>query len=88
MTAGCASRELRDGAGIVAARGNGSAPSVAAIPGGVGNLYGITCPSAVRCVAVGTTVGAAAVLTTGDAGRTWEPAPLPAWLEGGSVSSG
>jgi photosystem II stability/assembly factor-like uncharacterized protein len=74
------------GAGIVATRGNGSAPSIDPIPSGVGNLYGITCPSAVRCVAVGTAVGAAAVLTTGDAGRTWEPSSLPAWLEEPPVS--
>jgi hypothetical protein len=72
----------------VATRGDGTAPSVDAIAGGVGNLYGITCPSAVRCIAVGTAVGAAAVLTTGDAGRAWEPASMPAWLEGTSTSSG
>jgi photosystem II stability/assembly factor-like uncharacterized protein len=70
----------------VATRGNGSAPSIDALAGGVGNLYGITCPSAVRCVAVGAAVGAAAILTTGDAGRTWKPTSVPAWLEGTSGS--
>jgi len=77
---GVGSGPPNQGAGVIATSAAGTHPAVVAIPGGVGNLYGVTCPSAARCVAVGTAVGSAAVLVTADGGRTWRPASLPPWL--------
>ena len=76
------------GAGLITTSGTGAAPAVQAIPNGVGNLYGITCTSDQRCITVGTSVGAAALLVTNDHGQTWDPVILPAWAEGVSSSSG
>ncbi|HTW99559.1 MAG TPA: hypothetical protein VMD59_12310, partial [Acidimicrobiales bacterium] len=48
------------------------------------DLVGLACPSTTICLAVGSTYGAggtiAAVLETSDAGRRWQPLPVPGLL--------
>lgn len=52
----------------------------AALPKGVGNLYGVTCPMPDRCLAVGTVPGTAAVLVSDDAGAHWHAQQLPRFV--------
>lgn len=52
----------------------------AVLPGGVGNLYGVTCPTSHRCVAVGTVPGTAAILVSTDAGADWRAQRPPLFL--------
>ncbi len=49
----------------------------AVLPGGVGNLYGVTCLTSHRCLAVGTVPGTAAILASDDAGVDWHAQHLP-----------
>lgn len=70
-----------DGAGVVAGTPVPSPWPAQLLPGGVGKLVALSCPTSTDCVAVGTVPGAAAVLVSNDAGRRWQPAAVPAWIE-------
>ena len=52
----------------------------AVLPGGVGNLYGVTCVTSDRCLAVGTVPGTAAILASDDAGADWHAQHLPGFV--------
>lgn len=70
------------GAGVVAGSPASSSWRTQKIPGGVGKLMALSCPTNTDCIAVGTVPGAATILVSHDAGRHWQPAAMPAWIEG------
>ncbi len=70
-----------NGAGVLAGPPAPSRWRMEAIPGGVGKLVAVSCLTSDDCVAVGTVPGGAVVLVSQDAGRRWQPAAMPTFVE-------
>jgi hypothetical protein len=70
-----------NGAGVLAGPPAPSRWRAEGTPGGVGKLVAVACPTRHDCVAVGTVPGGAVVLVSQDAGRRWQQAAMPTFVE-------
>lgn len=75
------------GAAMVTASENSLAWHNQVLPGGVAELDSVTCVYRNRCLAVGTYLSSAGLLTSNDGGQTWSRSRVPAWTEGLGIVS-